>query len=191
GKSRLKYEMKSYKEMVVNQLKQMNEDNQKLAWYKNRAVNEKMSKIALQDSFVVLTEKLRQTTEENLASKLRYQKHHELNKQAMDFHEKFLREQLQRLCDAENREEEGRKSEKVAHQNEGDSNNKVVVAAILSEGGESSAEYVKKMEILVKSQEERKLDMQRRHHEEMMALEKEFVAELNGLTQEYSPQEEK
>nr|KAJ0224418.1 hypothetical protein LSAT_V11C100047270 [Lactuca sativa] len=42
GKLKLKFEMVSYQERVVNQLMQINEDNQMLNYYKNKIAKEHM-----------------------------------------------------------------------------------------------------------------------------------------------------
>ncbi|KAL3614677.1 Protein SUPPRESSOR OF GENE SILENCING [Castilleja foliolosa] len=47
GKSKLKYEMRSYQEMVVDQMKQMSEDNQQLTWLKHKIAKEQKNKRAL------------------------------------------------------------------------------------------------------------------------------------------------
>ncbi|KAK6118459.1 hypothetical protein DH2020_047876 [Rehmannia glutinosa] len=106
GKSKLKYEMRSYQEMVVNQIKQMSEDNQQLLWFKNKVAKEQMSKKALQESFGMMTEKLRKTMDENHIVKLRTKKHHEQNKEEMDSQEEFFRDQIQQFYDARNAKEE-------------------------------------------------------------------------------------
>ncbi|WJX09155.1 Protein SUPPRESSOR OF GENE SILENCING, variant 2 [Trifolium repens] len=51
GKTRLKYEMKSYQEMVVNQIRQISEDNQQLLYFKNKVVKEKKHSKAMDESF--------------------------------------------------------------------------------------------------------------------------------------------
>ncbi|XP_073223796.1 protein SUPPRESSOR OF GENE SILENCING 3 homolog isoform X1 [Cicer arietinum] len=51
GKSRLKYDMKSYQKMVVHQIRQMSEDSQQLIYLKNRVVKEKKHAKALEVSF--------------------------------------------------------------------------------------------------------------------------------------------
>lgn len=70
GKSRLKYELKSYQEMVVIPLKQMNGDNQLLGFLENKVKD-------LEETLGVVTQKLRETMEENriirLRSKIQYQ----------------------------------------------------------------------------------------------------------------------
>lgn len=73
--------MRSYQEMVVNQMKQMSEDNQQLIWFKNKVAEEQTSKKALEESYGIVTEKLRKTMEENRIVKLRTKKHHEQNKE--------------------------------------------------------------------------------------------------------------
>jgi len=77
GKPRLKYEMKSYQEMVVHQIRQMSEDNHQLLYLKNKMVKEKKHSKALEESFGILTEKLRKTIEENRIVRRRTKMQHE------------------------------------------------------------------------------------------------------------------
>lgn len=81
GKSKLKFDMRSYVEMVVNPMKQMSEDNHLLNWYKNKVVKEKKHAKALEESFGVVSEKLRKTLEENRIVRQRTKLHHEQSKQ--------------------------------------------------------------------------------------------------------------
>ncbi|KAF5771323.1 putative transcription factor C2H2 family [Helianthus annuus] len=48
--TKLKFDMVSYQEKAVSQLRQMSEDNQQLHWYKNRVVKEQMHVKALEES---------------------------------------------------------------------------------------------------------------------------------------------
>lgn len=73
--------MRSYQEMVVNQMKQMSEDNQQLIWLKNKVAKEQRSKKALEESYGAVSQKLRQTAAENHIVKLRTKKHHEKNQE--------------------------------------------------------------------------------------------------------------
>ncbi|KAK2442915.1 protein SUPPRESSOR OF GENE SILENCING [Trifolium repens] len=77
GKTRLKYEMKSYQEMVVNQIRQMSEDNQQLLYFKNKVVKEKKHSKAMDESFGIVTQKLRKTMEENRIVRRRTKMQHE------------------------------------------------------------------------------------------------------------------
>ncbi|KAL8223196.1 hypothetical protein R6Q57_020595 [Mikania cordata] len=57
GKLKLKFEMVSYQEKVVDQLQKMNKDSQELIWYKKRIAKQERSLKALEDSFwVVISE---------------------------------------------------------------------------------------------------------------------------------------
>lgn len=81
GKSRLKYDMRSYQDMVVNQLRQMSEDNQLLVYLKDRDVRKQKQTKALEESLDIVTEKLRRTMEENRIVRLRTKMQHEENKE--------------------------------------------------------------------------------------------------------------
>lgn len=81
GKSRLKFEMRSYQEMVVSQFRQMSEDNQQLNWFKNRFSRVQTHARALEESLGVVTEKLRQTAEDSRIVRQRTKVQHEENKE--------------------------------------------------------------------------------------------------------------
>lgn len=73
--------MRSYHEMVVNQIRQMSEDNQQLIYLKNRVVKEQRHSKALEATFSIVSEKLRETMEENRIVKQRTKMQHEQNKE--------------------------------------------------------------------------------------------------------------
>lgn len=73
--------MQSYQEKVVMQMKQMSDDNQQLIWLKNKVAKEQKSKKALEESYGMLSQKLRMTDEENKVVRLRTQKQHEQYKE--------------------------------------------------------------------------------------------------------------
>jgi hypothetical protein len=58
--------MKSYNEMVVMQMKQMSEDNQQLNYLKNKVVKTEQRSKAVEETLGVITQKLRETMEENI-----------------------------------------------------------------------------------------------------------------------------
>lgn len=77
----MKFEMKSYQEMVVNQMKQMSEDNQQLIWLKNKVVKERNKAKTYQESLDIVSAKLRKTKEENRIVRQRTLMQHEENKE--------------------------------------------------------------------------------------------------------------
>lgn len=77
----MKFELVSHQEKVVNKLKQMNEDNQQLHWYKNKVVKEKMHSKALEESYGLMSQKLRKTEEEFRIVRERTQQYHEQHKE--------------------------------------------------------------------------------------------------------------
>lgn len=81
GKSKLKFDMRSYQEMVVSKMKQMSEDNQQLIWFKNKVVKEQRISKALEETCGLMSEQLRKTKEENRIVRQRTKMHHEQNKE--------------------------------------------------------------------------------------------------------------
>ncbi|BAT79045.1 hypothetical protein VIGAN_02184600 [Vigna angularis var. angularis] len=77
GKSRLKFDMRSYQEMVVHQIRQMNEDNQQLLYFKNKVVKTTKHTKTLEESIGKMSEKLRKTMEENRIVRRRTKMQHE------------------------------------------------------------------------------------------------------------------
>lgn len=73
--------MRSYQEMVVQQIRQMSEDNQQLIFYKNKVAKERRLKSALQESLGIVREKLLKTVEENRIVRQRTKMQHEQNKE--------------------------------------------------------------------------------------------------------------
>ncbi|KAH6796772.1 hypothetical protein C2S52_021326, partial [Perilla frutescens var. hirtella] len=199
GKSKLKYEMRSYQEMVVKQMKQMSEDNQQLLWFKDKVVREQKSKKALEESYGLLTEKLRKSKVENQEFKLRTRKHHEQIKEEMDSQEQFYKEQIQQLYEARNVKEE--KFEKIQQ----DEREKVTQSEANGSSAECRAEeisrfielqdkdleeFTSKRDNLVQTHKERMSELKRKQRElwdEEMALEKDFDEQLNKLMEEYTP----
>ncbi|KAI0512174.1 hypothetical protein KFK09_012812 [Dendrobium nobile] len=111
GKSRLKFDVRSYQEMVVIPMKQMSEDNQQLTYLKNKVVKEKEISKALHDIFVVVSQKLRETSEENQIVRLITKIQQEEIKEMMDCQERFFKDQIDRIH--KHTEEKERRHEKL------------------------------------------------------------------------------
>ncbi|KAK2977705.1 hypothetical protein RJ640_026845 [Escallonia rubra] len=199
GKTKLKFEMRSYQEMVVSQMKQMSEDNQQLLWFKNKVVKEQKHSKALEESYGVVTEKLRKTLEENRIVRHRTKMHHEQNKEEMDSQEQFFKEQIQIIHSARDAKEdnfekiqqEEREKVKVKQSSsasmEDHRHRLEELAKFIKIQDKEMEDFVEEREKLIKVHEEKKVAMKRRHWEEEVALEKELDAEFSRLMEKYTP----
>ncbi|XP_057777290.1 protein SUPPRESSOR OF GENE SILENCING 3-like [Salvia miltiorrhiza] len=203
GKAKLKYEMRSYQEVVVKQMKQMSDDNQQLTWFKNKVVKEQTSKKALEESFGKLSEKLRRTMQENQVVKLRTQKHHEQNKEEMDNQEQFYKDHIQQLYDARNAKEENFEKiqqlerEKATHSEanlssaEERARRSEELSRFIQLQDQELEEFKSKRDKLMEAHEEQKLELKRKYRAEEMELEKKFDEDYNKLLGEYTPADSK
>ncbi|KAJ6744535.1 PROTEIN SUPPRESSOR OF GENE SILENCING 3 [Salix purpurea] len=199
GKSRLKYELRSYHEMVVNQIRQMAEDNQQLIYLKNKVVKEQRHSKQLEESFGIVSEKLRKTMEENRIVRQRTQIHHEQNKEELDFQEQFFKEQLQTIREQREAKEEDfeklqqDKRQQVKELNANPSNTEDYrsrvekVEDFIELQDKEMEEYVAERDSLIEEHGEKMTTMKRRHLEEELEMEKEFDARLAGLMKKYTP----
>ncbi|GLT26670.1 hypothetical protein SLA2020_017190 [Shorea laevis] len=199
GKSKLKFEMRSYQEMVVKQMRQMAEDNQQLIWYKNRVVKEQRAKEQLEESFGIVSEKLRKTMEENRIVKQRTKMKHEENKEEMDAQEQFFKDQIKNMHEARDAMEEKfevlqqQERERVKQSNTNPSNTAEFrrrtheIEKFIKFQDKEMEAFVAERDELIKMHEGKMAEMRERHREEEFALEKEFDDELNGLMEKYTP----
>ncbi|XP_052192935.1 protein SUPPRESSOR OF GENE SILENCING 3 [Diospyros lotus] len=199
GKSKLKFEIKSYQEMVVNQMKRMSEDNQQLIWFKNKVAKEQMRSKALQESFGSVSEKLRRTLEENRIVKERSKMHHEQNKEEMDFQEQFFKDQLKIIHEARDAKEDDfekiqqEEREKVKQSNANLSSTEDrrrradEITKFVKSQDKEMEEFVAERDRLFAAHKEEMIAMKKRHWEEEVELEKKFDAELNQLMEKYAP----
>ncbi|KAI3711850.1 hypothetical protein L1987_70399 [Smallanthus sonchifolius] len=198
GKSKLKFEMVSYQEKVVNQLKQMNEDNQQLHLYKNKVVKEQKHSKALEESYGLVSQKLRETEKQNRNVRERTQQYHEQNKEEMDYQEQFFKDQLKVIQDARNAKE--------GHFDKLQQEERMTLDPQKSYWHMTFAFFIKKMpllldlkleemkefeeerEKLVKKYEEKIAEMKNRYWKEQLEIEEGFNAELNQLMNHYTPE---
>ncbi|XP_048327694.1 protein SUPPRESSOR OF GENE SILENCING 3 isoform X1 [Ziziphus jujuba] len=199
GKSKLKFEMRSYHEMVVNQIKQMSEDNQQLIWLKNRNAKQEMANKALQKNFGILSEKLRKTVEENRIVRQRTKMQHEENKEEMYMQEKFFKEQIKVIHESRDAKEENfemlqqEEREKVKQANADPSNAEEYrrraeeIAKFIKIQEKEMEEFVLERDVLIQAHEDKMAAMRKRHWDEEVELEKEFDANLTRLMEKYTP----
>ncbi|KAK9291742.1 hypothetical protein L1049_019692 [Liquidambar formosana] len=199
GKSKLKFELRSYQEMVVSQIKQMSEDNQQLIWFQNRVAKERRHSKALEESFGIVSEKLRKTMEENRIVRQRTKLQHEQNKEEMAYQEQFFKDQIKLIHEARDEKEDKfemlqqEEREKVKQSNsnptttEDNRRRAEEVAKFIKFQDKEIEEFVTEREKLIEIHEGRKVEMKRRHWEEEVELEREFDAELSRLMEKYTP----
>ncbi|KAJ4839483.1 hypothetical protein Tsubulata_030720 [Turnera subulata] len=200
GKSRLKYEMKSYHEMVVRQISQMTEDNQQLNYFKNKAVKEKRHSKALEKNFVIVTERLRRTTEEGNIVRQRTQMQHEENKEEMEFQEQFFKEQLKLIREERSVTEENFEKLQREKRDQVELDVKSSGSEEYRRRAEEAANFIKlqdkemeafvaERETLIKAHEDRMAKIEAKKKElwkEEVESEKEFDTQLAGLMKKYS-----
>ncbi|CAH1426852.1 unnamed protein product [Lactuca virosa] len=186
GKSKLKFELVSYQERVVNQLKQMNEDNQQLNYYKNKIAKEQKHSKALEESFDFVTQRLRKTEEENRIVRARTQRYHEQNKEEMDYQEQFFKDQLKIIHDARNAKEGKFDKLQKEERMKVEQSYSVVDPQKRDEKLEAMKEFEEEREKLMKALEEQRTEMKSRHWKEEIELEKGFDAVLTQLMDKYT-----
>ncbi|KAJ6364900.1 hypothetical protein OIU76_029806 [Salix suchowensis] len=199
GKSKLKYEMRSYHEMVVNQIRQMTEDNQQLIYLENKVVKEQRHSKQLEEISRILNEKVRKTEEENYIVRRRTQMHHEQNMEELDFQEQFFKEQLETIHEQRGvKEEDFEKLQQDKRQlvkelnanpcNTEDYRSRVEeVEKFIELQDTEMGEYVGERDGLIEEHAEKRSAMKRRQHEEQVEIEREFDARLASLTKKYTP----
>ncbi|XP_065875051.1 protein SUPPRESSOR OF GENE SILENCING 3 [Euphorbia lathyris] len=201
GKAKLRFEMRSYIESVVQQIAQMSEDNQQLGWYKTRVVKEQLRYRSVKESLERVTDKLRKTTEENRIVRQRTQIHHEQSQEELEFQEQFFKEQMKNIHEAtiakeedfENMQQREREKAKLLRDNANPSNTEEYKLRV--EEGEKLIDvqdkeiegYVEERDGLMKEHEELFAAMKRRHWEEELELEKQFGEKMSSLMDKYTP----
>ncbi|GLU14143.1 hypothetical protein SLE2022_307310 [Rubroshorea leprosula] len=96
-RGKLKYEMKSYREVIVNQIKKLSDDSQQLIWVKQRLMEEEMHVKDLEESVCAQRDKLHLKTEEMSKLRQRIQQQHEEHEEETKFQENFFMDQIRVL----------------------------------------------------------------------------------------------
>ncbi|PHT36532.1 hypothetical protein CQW23_24232 [Capsicum baccatum] len=193
GKSRLKFELRSYKETVWNPAKQMREDNQQLIWFKNKAAKHRMQAKALEDSLSLVSAKHRQTLEENKTVRLKTKMHHEQTKEEMESQEQFFKEQINMIYDARTAQEDKferiqQEQREMVQQSKANTSSvedhrarAVKVTNFIKLQYREMEEFVEARETLMRTHEDRIVALRRRYWEEEVELERKFDLELAKL----------
>ncbi|KAJ0248696.1 protein suppressor of gene silencing 3 [Hirschfeldia incana] len=183
GKSRLKYEMKSYQEYVVKELRQIAEDNQQLNWFKNKLTKQNKHAKVLEESLGILSEKLRKTTADSRIVRQRTKMQHEQNREEMDSQEKFFKESIKQIHEKRDAKEEN--FEMLQQQERA----KVVdlrkraeeVSSFIECQEKEMKDFVEEREKLIEEQEKKMADLKKKYFEGLLDLEREFDKALEQL----------
>ncbi|XWS12247.1 hypothetical protein CRYUN_Cryun37aG0073100 [Craigia yunnanensis] len=97
GKSKIKYELKSHQEFVLNGIKKMSEDSEQLIWLKGRLEEERRRGKTFERSVNNLSRNLQQKIKDIHIFKQRVQLLHEQNEEEMDSQENFYKDQIKIL----------------------------------------------------------------------------------------------
>ncbi|KAK7246834.1 hypothetical protein RIF29_41704 [Crotalaria pallida] len=111
GRSRLKFEMRSYQEMVESNIKDINEDSRQLNYYKNKMVKEQMKSQVPKDSFCEASENLCLEIEEYRVVRGQTKEQNQQRKGKMGEHESFFQKQIQLIEQAIAEADEFKKSQ--------------------------------------------------------------------------------
>ncbi|TYJ34183.1 hypothetical protein E1A91_A05G151600v1 [Gossypium mustelinum] len=97
GKSKLKYELKSYQEAVLNEIKKMRKDSQQLILLEDKLEEEKKRAKTLERSVNDLSRKLQQRMNDICIFERRVKSLHEDNKEEVESQEIFYKDQIKIL----------------------------------------------------------------------------------------------
>ncbi|KAL4590176.1 hypothetical protein LXL04_003100 [Taraxacum kok-saghyz] len=190
GKTKLKFDMVSYQEKVVDQLKQMNEDNQQLNWYKNKVVKEKKHSKALEESYGLVSQKLRKIEEESRIVRERTQLYHEQNKEEMDYQEQFFKDQLKTIQDARTAKEDNFDKSQEEERMRVEKSYSAVDPQKRDDKLEEMKGFEEEREKLMTELEEQKAELKREYWKKDIALEKAFDDKLTKLMDKYTPKDQ-
>ncbi|XP_028753272.1 protein SUPPRESSOR OF GENE SILENCING 3-like, partial [Neltuma alba] len=204
GKSKLKFEMRSYQEMIESKIKQINDDAQQVDYFKRKATKEQIKSQVLEASLCQISEKLRRTLQENRVVRQRTKIQQDENKEEMDAQEQFFLEQIQIIQQTIDAKEDNfekfqqDKREKVKQccggfpENEDHKQSVERLSSFIRLQDNEMREFEAERDKLVKIHGEKKLALRKKLWQEELELEKEFENELTQLMNRFTsgPSEE-
>ncbi|KAK7246831.1 hypothetical protein RIF29_41701 [Crotalaria pallida] len=198
GKSKLKFDMRSYQEMVESKIKDINEDSQQLGYYMNKVAKVQMKSQLLEDTLCTVSEKLRLATEDNRIVRERTKEQHLQNKEEMDAQEIFFQEQIriieQTIAAKEDNFEKFQqtKREKVkqsclgSSENGNDEHRLENISSFTRLHDKEMRQFEAKRDNLIKIHEEKKMALKKKLLQEQLELEKELENDLTQLMDNYT-----
>ncbi|CAI8591502.1 unnamed protein product [Vicia faba] len=197
GKSKLKFEMKSYQEMVESKIKHINEDGQQLGFFKDMIAKEQLKSKVFADTLCKVTDKLRKTTEENHVVRERTKEHHQQNKEEMDAQEAFFLDQMQIIHQAiAAKEDEFAKSQQAKREaisanggssaKEGGNNIMENISSFMKSQDKDMGKFEAERDKILKMHEEKELALKKKQWQEQVQLAKELENELTQLMNKHA-----
>ncbi|XP_021734731.1 protein SUPPRESSOR OF GENE SILENCING 3 homolog [Chenopodium quinoa] len=197
GKARLKYEIRSYHDMVVVPKKQMSEDIQQLTWLKKKSALYQRENKAKEEMINILREKCLNFLNDYQIMRERINELHGDNKEEMIFQEQFFNDQIQKIHEATNvKEDQFEKLQEEQMKIE----NFEKVPSIIEDGRHRAEEETKFKEIPNQEVEKyliereqlkqihngKNIEMDKRYREEKLELKREYDAALTELKNKYA-----
>ncbi|WCJ18254.1 Protein SUPPRESSOR OF GENE SILENCING 3 [Euphorbia peplus] len=192
-KSKLKFEMRSYQEMVESQINKMNENLQ----CKDKYAKSQRHVQILSETVVSLSQKLHITSASNRELRKRTVSLLQQNKEELDSQEEFFKEKLKAIHQAIDAKEENfeklqqerwdkveQPNASLSSRNDSRCEERASLMKKLQEKEMEEFEVARKN--LISSHEDKKGLVMKRYREELLELEKEFENEISQLMENYN-----
>ncbi|XP_006664415.2 protein SUPPRESSOR OF GENE SILENCING 3 homolog [Oryza brachyantha] len=198
-KTCLKYKMRSYNEMVVTQMKQMDEDNQKLNSLKNIMVKKEQHSKLVEEKLGVVTQKRREAMEENKNVRKKSKEKHLEYKNEMKLQEQFYQDQIERIHKAaeemeikfeqllQEERKKARRSEVVSGSTEDRRQRKEEIQKFIDCQVKDVEEFESERDKLIKLYEQKKVKLKLEYMAKEVALEKKLDVALTALMDKRKP----
>ncbi|GAU43296.1 hypothetical protein TSUD_389950 [Trifolium subterraneum] len=197
GKSKLKFEMRSYQGNVESKIKNINDDGQQLDIFKEKIAKEQLKSKVFEDTLFQVSERLRKTTVENSIVRERTKEYHQQNKEEMDAQEIFFLDKMQIIHQAiAAKEDEFAKWQQAKREmicavgdssaKEDDNHIMEKVSSFIKSQDKDMRQFEAERDNILKINEEKKLALKKKYWQEQVELEKELENELSELMNKYT-----